>query len=304
MRLYLTLVLFSADVLAVKPLTDSGLFEDVERSDDSLINGNLGNDNIRPSTASFHDETDSLSMNDEDLFPPDLFLTTAFPNDVPASIPAENLDLSIYSLDPESKPSLPIVEDTTCSFINDQMPMKRQAGKTCTADSINHPALIRPLELDRPVDPEFYGVSLQGYGLEQPSEDDNASACKRDVIGLPKFLVCDSGVSSDRILHISLNKIIATGYTLKNCARRMFLIFFLGAHKLHSSIANPLAFPSKTLPKPKTNRDVTYPQLTPSMTFSVSTRGGDGVVSTFSPRVSYVLPLPPTTSRDIIIARS
>lgn len=225
MRLYLILISFSVGVLSIKPLTDSSLFEDVEGSDINLFEGDLGHDSTRPPIAGFHDETDPLSMDDEDLFLPDLSLTTAFPHDGSAFIPDETFDPSIPSLYPESKSSSPIAEDTSCSSTNNQMPVKRQAGEACSTDSINHPAPNQPIQVDRATYPEFYGIPIQGYTLEKPSSDDDASECGWDVVGLPKFLVCDSGISSDRILHFSRKKFIGIGYTLKNCVRGMFLIF-------------------------------------------------------------------------------
>ena len=216
--------------IQVLAASDAFLDDSVGPFDVGLHHEDLGDDNTKIFANDFDDETDTLHS---ELLE---FAAASFPrdfsDDVQTPVQADQPDSSIFSslsfssLDEEPDPAFSLTQDLGCSLDDDQSINKRETGKTCNSDSaVPDP----PFERGSSTDPEFYGISILGYTLEQITSDDEINRCRRDILGLPKYMVCDSGENKDRIIHYANNLVLATGITLVKCERGMhaFSLFFL-----------------------------------------------------------------------------
>ncbi len=230
-------ILFSSYIyiLFVNPFGVSGIwesFEDFELLPDmNLGQESLANDDdLYPFTQEFNDESDPIiGMYEEDPYQPlDPLSPAIYPLDLPPYFPGDNLDM-FPPLEDESDFLFHLGQDPSCSADrSDQMVMrKRDAGKMCPMDSTTPSTPDQPFPRGSSIDPEFYGLPLLGYVLEQPGEDDENSPCPRDVTGRPQFLVCDSGNKKDWIFHYASNRVVLWAISLKNCFRRMYIFLFL-----------------------------------------------------------------------------
>lgn len=222
--------------IQVLAASDAFLDDSVGPLDIGLHHEDLGDENTKIFASDFDDETDTLHS---ELLE---FAASSFPrdfsNDVQTPVQADQPDTSIFSslifpsLEEEPDPGFSLTQDLGCSLDDDQSINKRETGKTCNSDSaVPDP----PFERGSSTDPEFYGISILGYTLEQLGQDDETNRCRRDILDLPKYMVCDSGENKDRIIHYANNLVLATGITLVKCERGMhafslyvFNLVFLG----------------------------------------------------------------------------
>lgn len=214
------------NVLWIQVLAASDAFLDdvLLPLDIGLHHEDLRDDDAKIFASDFDDETDPLHSelleSADPSFPPD------FSNDVPTPVKADQHDSFIFSsLDEESDPAFSITEDLSCSLDAGPSINRRESGKMCNTDSAVPTTPDPPFQRGSSNDPEFYGISLLGYILEQPNPEDETNGCRLDIFDLALNLVCDSGENDDRIIHYAKNMNLATGITLKNCERGMFAVF-------------------------------------------------------------------------------
>lgn len=238
-------------ILCLKTLAASDLFDDVGLLSDrpSLDPEDVANVNTKPLAQDFFDDTNptAASTIDGDLNGSlDIFhATSSLSANVPSSIFGDGnvaavdpfLSSSIFSEDLIS-PTLSgsatadtLADDLNCAFnpaahpaADGPMLSKRESnGDKCPAATAPSPA--PSFDRGSSDDPEFYGVPLLGYTLDEMTPDDEQNECRPDIFELPQYLVCDSGENDDRMTHYWSTMVIATSVTLRDCEKSMSLSF-------------------------------------------------------------------------------